>query len=177
MPKKKPLQPEETLQTQGVSGPEANKETDWENVAKRALADLDNYKKQQDKLRGEMTQFMNMALLVRFLEVQDDLSRVLHTVHSKKLDPTTIPKDVMECQMGVMEGVGNILKKFDEIFKSEGLDKIEVKPGDKFDPKVMEAMSHEEHKEYKEDAVIEQLQAGLKYKEQIIKPAKVRVGK
>lgn len=151
--------------------------TDWENIAKRALADLDNYRKQQEKLRGELTQFMNMALLTRFLDINDDLSRVLHTVQSKKLDPTNIPPDVLQCQMGVMEGIGNILKKFDEIFKSEGLDKIEAKPGDKFDPSIMEAISHEDHADYKDDAVIEQFQAGLKYKDQIIKPAKVRVGK
>ena len=177
MPKKKPLKPEKTIQTQGVSEPEVNKETDWENVAKRALADLDNYKKQQDKMRGEMTQFMNMALLARFLEVQDDLSRVLHTVKSKKMDPDKIPADVMQCQMGVIEGMENILKKFAGIFKEEGLEQIIVNPGDKFDPNVMEAISHEDHAEHKDDTVIEQFESGLRYKDQIIKPAKVRVGK
>lgn len=159
-------------------GQSAQKPTvNWEDIAKRALADLDNYKKQQDKLRGELTQFMNMALLSRFLDINDDLSRVLHTVQNKKLDPATIPPDVLQCQMGVMEGITNILKKFHEVFKAEGLEKIEVKPGDKFDPAVMEAISHEDHDEHKNDTVIEQLQAGLKYKDQIIKPAKVRVGK
>ncbi|MFA5967260.1 MAG: nucleotide exchange factor GrpE [Patescibacteria group bacterium] len=167
------LNPDEPLKDQSEIKPEVN----WEDVAKRALADLDNYKKQQEKLRGELTQFMNMALLTRFLDINDDLSRVLHTVQNKKLDPSTIPPDVLQCQMGVMEGITNILKKFDEVFKAEGLDKIEVKPGDKFDPSIMEAVSHEDHTEHKDDTVIEQLQAGLKYKDQIIKPAKVRVGK
>ena len=157
--------------------PEIKPSVNWEDIAKRALADLDNYKKQQEKLRGELTQFMNMALLARFLDINDDLSRVLHTVQNKKLDPSTIPPDVLQCQMGVMEGITNILKKFDEVFKAEGLDKIEVKPGDKFDPAIKEAISHEDHAKHKDDTVIEQLQAGLKYKDQIIKPAKVRVGK
>jgi len=174
MPKKKDNQLENVEeQNQSETKPDIN----WENIAKRALADLDNYKKQQEKLRGELTQFMNMALLTRFLNVYDDLTRVLNSVKNKKLDPTTIPADVLQCQIGVMEGIGNILKKFDEIFKSEGLERIEVNPGDKFNPETMEAISHEDHEEHKDDAVIEQFEAGLKYKNQIIKPAKVRVGK
>jgi len=186
MPKKKDNQSEEINQPlptppyQGVERggqPFQKPDVNWEDVAKRALADLDNYKKQQEKLRGELTQFMNMALLTRFLEVQDDLSRVLHTVKSKKMDPAQIPADVMQCQMGVIGGMENILKKFAKIFKSEGLEQIVVNPGDKFDPATMEAISHEDHAEHKDDTVIEQLQAGLKYKDQIIKPAKVRVGR
>ncbi len=134
----------------------------WEDVAKRAMADLVNYKKQQEQVRGEMTQFMSLTLMHKFLSVYDDLNRVVNM--------DDIPTNVKE-------GVQAIEKKFDEIFKSEGLEKISVKPGDKFDPNIMEAISYEDHDIYKEDAVIEQFEAGLKYKEKIIKPAKVRVGK
>ena len=49
----------------------------WEDVAKRAMADLDNYKKQQEKMRGEMTQFMSITLMHKFLSVYDDLNRVI----------------------------------------------------------------------------------------------------
>jgi len=150
---------------------------DWENIAKRALADLDNYRKQQEKLRGELTQFMNLTLLSRFLEVYDDLNRMLENVKNKKLDPEKIPADIWQCQKGVMEGLSAILQKFSDIFKTEGLEQIAVKPGDKFDPSSMEAISYEEHPEIKDDHVIEQFEGGLKYKEQVIKPAKVRVGK
>jgi molecular chaperone GrpE len=174
MKKEEKQQPEENSQPVDENKPEV---TDWENIAKRALADLDNYRKQQEKLKGELTQFMNLTLLTRFLEVYDDLNRTLQSVMSKKLDPTKIPADVMQCQMGVMQGLGAILKKFTEIFKAEGLEQIVVKPGDKFDPSIMEAISYEEHTEIKDDHVIDQFEGGLKYKEQVIKPAKVRVGK
>lgn len=150
---------------------------DWEDVAKRALADLDNYKKQQEKMRGEMMQFMNLTLLHKFLSVSDDLSRMLVNVKSKKLDPKTIPAEVMQCQMDVVKGIELISLKVDEIFKSEGLEKIEVKAGDVFDPTIMEAISHEECEGIKEDCVIEQFEGGLRYKDKIIKPVKVRVSK
>jgi len=134
----------------------------WEDIAKRAMADLANYKKQQEQMRGEMTQFMSITLMHKFLSVYDDLNRVVN---------------IDDIPTNVKEGIQAIEKKFDEIFKSEGLEKISVKPGDKFDPNIMEAISYENDDTYKEDAVIEQFEAGLKYKEKIIKPVKVRVGK
>lgn len=151
--------------------------TDWENIAKRALADLDNYRKQQEKMRGEMTQFMSFALLAKFLEVHDDLNRILTAVKSKNLDPERIPAEVLQCQMDVMKGIGAVLQKFDQVFASEGLTKIEAHPGEKFDPNYMEAISHEASEQFPDDQVIEQFEVGLKYQDKIIKPVKVRVGK
>jgi len=136
--------------------------TNWEEIAKRALADLDNYKKQQEKMRGEMTQFMSITLMHKFLSVYDDLDRVINM------------EDISD---SVKEGVQAIEKKFDDIFVSEGLEKISAIPGDKFDPNTMEAISYEEHEEYKEDTVIDQFEVGLKYKDKVIKPIKVRVSK
>ena len=120
---------------------------------------------------------MNLALLARVLDIYDDLKRMLAAIQSTKLDPATIPAEVVSCQKSALDGIVNILKKFTEVFKAEGLEPIEVKPGDKFDPATMEAISHEEHAEYKDDAVIEQFEAGLKYQDRVLKPAKVRVGK
>jgi len=171
---------EQTNQQEDKEAPMKESESpavNWEDVAKRALADLDNYKKQQDKLRGEMTQFMSLALLTRVLDIYEDLKRMLSAIQKTKLDPATIPTEVMNCQKGAMDGLVNILKKFTDVFKAEGLEPIEVKPGDKFDPATMEAISHEEHDEHKDDAVIEQFEAGLKYQDKVIKPAKVRVAK
>lgn len=134
----------------------------WEDVAKRAMADLVNYKKQQEEMRGEMTQFMSLTLMHKFLSVYDDLNRVVN---------------MDDVPVNVKEGIEAIEKKFDEIFESEGLERLSIKPGDKFDANIMEAISYEENKDIKEDCVIDQLETGLKYKEKIIKPVKVRVSK
>lgn len=148
----------------------------WEDVAKRALADLDNYKKQQEKLRGEMTQFMNMMLLAKVLSVYEDLKRLLKGVQEAKFDTDKVPAEVLHCQKGAMDGIESILKKFADVFKSEGLEPLEVEPGIEFDPNTMEAVSYEENK-VGEGKVIGTFEAGLKHKDKIIKPAKVRVGK
>lgn len=134
----------------------------WEDIAKRAMADLVNYKKQQEEMRGEMTQFMSLTLMHKFLSVYDDLNRVVN---------------MEDVPANVREGIEAIDKKFDEIFKSEGLEKLSVESGEIFDPNTMEAISYEENKEIDEDHVIDQFETGLKYKEKIIKPVKVRVSK
>lgn len=164
-------------ESQSDKSSDKKEEINWEDIAKRALADLDNYKKRQEKQRAELTQFMSAVLLSKFLNVDDDLTRLLNSVKNTKLDPKLISEEVLTCQKGVMKGMENILKKMDEIFKAEGMERVTAKPGDKFDPNVMEAISHEEHKEYKEDTVIEQFESGLRHKDRIIKPVKVRVSK
>ena len=149
------------------------KKIDWEDIAKRALADLDNYKKQQEKMRGEMTQFMNISLLHKFSGIYDDLRRALKSSDNFKFKN----EEDMIIFANLMRGMRTVYQKFDEVFKSEGLEKIEAKTGVKFDPAIMEAISYEEHKKIKEDHVIEQFEGGLKYNDKIIKPVKVRVSK
>ena len=145
----------------------------WEDIAKRAMADLVNYKKQQEEMRGEMTQFMSLTLMHKFLSVYNDLRRALKSFENFK------PKNEedMTALAGVMRGMRSVYQKFDEIFKSEGLEKLSIESGEKFDPNTMEAISYEENENIKEDCVIDQFETGLKYKEKIIKPVKVRVSK
>ena len=79
------------------------------DIAKRTMADLVNYKKQQEEMRGEMTQFMSLTLMHKFLSVYDDLNRVAN---------------MDDISANVKEGVEAIEKKFNDIFKSEGLEKL-----------------------------------------------------
>jgi len=132
---------------------------DWEDVAKRALADLDNYKKQAEKDKFELLNIMKAAALAKFMEVYDDLGRALEHVEGE-----------------AKEGLLGVQKKFKDFLHSEGLEQIEFKKGDEFNPEFAEAVSHEEN-EVGNGKVIETVEAGLKYKDRVIKPAKVRVGK
>jgi len=139
---------------------QTDKKVDWENVAKRALADLDNYKKQAEKDKFEMLNIMKAASLAKFMEVYDDLERSLEFIKNKE----------------AKAGVEGVRKKFKEFLTSEGLETIEYKKGDEFNPEFAEAVSHEEN-EIGNGKVIETTEVGLKYKDRVIKPAKVRVGK
>lgn len=134
--------------------------TNWEDVAKRAMADLDNYKKQAEKDKFEMLNLMKAASLVKFMEVYDDLDRSLEFIKDKE----------------AKAGVAGVQKKFKDYLESEGLETIEYKKGEDFNPEFAEAVSMEDN-EVGEGKIIETTEVGLKYKDKVIKPAKVRVAK
>ncbi|MFH0905576.1 MAG: nucleotide exchange factor GrpE [bacterium] len=136
------------------------KVTDWEDVAKRAMADLDNYRKDAEKRQMEMVQFLKATSLIKFLEIYDDLTRAVEFATDEK----------------AKQGLLDVQKKFKDYLHADGLEEIEFKAGDEFDPELAEAMSYEES-EVGEGKVIETLEVGLKYNDKVIKPAKVRVGK
>src|SRR3989344_6736200 len=140
---------------------------DWEVKAKeyeagwkRALADLDNYKKDAEKRQMEMVQFLKASSLIKFLEIYDDLKRAVEFVTDEQ----------------AKQGLISVQNKFKDYLHQDGLDEIEFKTGDEFNPELAEAVSYEEN-EVGEGKVIETMEVGLKYKDKVIKPAKVRVGK
>lgn len=138
----------------------SQEQVNWEDVAKRAMADLDNYKKQAEKDKFEMLNIMKAGSLVKFMEVYDDLDRALEHIEDEK----------------AKAGVLGVQKKFKEMLEGEGLEQVEYSQGDAFDPNFAEAVSCEEH-EVGEGKVIKTVEVGLKYKDRVIKPAKVRVAK
>ncbi len=143
----------------GSSGSKQLDAAGWEDVAKRALADLDNYKKQTEKDKFELLNIMKAVSLAKFMEVYDDLGRALEHVEGE-----------------AKEGLERVQKKFKDFLHSEGLEQIEFKEGEEFNPEFAEAVSHEEN-EVGNGKVIETVEVGLKYKDRVIKVAKVRVGK
>jgi molecular chaperone GrpE len=136
------------------------KAVNWEDVAKRAMADLDNYRKDAEKRQIEMVQFLKANSLIKFLGIYDDLTRAVEFVTDEK------------AKQGLLE----VQKKFKDYLHQDGLDEIEFKVGDEFNPELAEAVSYEEN-EVGEGKVIETLEVGLKYNDRVIKPAKVRVAK
>ena len=137
-----------------------DKSVDWEDVAKRAMADLDNYKKDAEKRQIETVQFLKAHSLIKFLEIYDDLKRAIEFVTDEQ----------------AKQGLMVVQNKFKDYLHQDGLDEIEFKAGDEFNPELAEAVSYEEN-EVGEGKVIETMEVGLKYNDRVIKPAKVRVAK
>jgi len=128
-------------------------QVNWEDIAKRAMADLDNYKKQAEKDKFEMLNIMKAGSLVKFMEVYDDYRRAMEALHAFKMHN----EEDMEAMKNTMRGMLNIGKKFEDVFTSEGLEKIKYEEGDDFDPEFAEAISYEESK-VGQDKVIETLE-------------------
>ena len=70
-----------------------------------------------------------------------------------------------------------IANQISEILKNEGLVKIEVKAGDEFDPKHMQAVQTDYDESKPENTVLRVMQNGYMYKDRILKPVMVIVNK
>jgi molecular chaperone GrpE len=126
---------------------------EMENNWKRALADYKNLQKRTLKEREDAIKFSNFVLISELIPIFDNLEMVQKHSEDKGLDM--------------------IVKQFWEILENAGIEKIEAREKD-FDENTMEAIETQEGEEGK---VLKVLQRGYKFKERLLKPAKVIVGK
>lgn len=131
----------------------------------RERADFANYKRRIDQENNNT--FSNaLAVLVKpFLVVIDDLERAL------KFRPEDMALKPWA------DGIALVLQKLMQTLESQGIKRIQINPGDAFDPLITEAVTHEENPDFEDGQIIEVLQAGYKIKDRIIRPALVRVAK
>lgn len=132
-------------------------------IAQRAQADLINYRSRASQEQDEVKRAVSFRILGRFLNVSDDLGRVVHNA----------PEGVDE---GWMEGILLVLRNIDNALEMEGIIKIEAK-GALFDPHQHEALLYEETSEAAEGTVIEVIQVGYRIGDKILRPARVTVAK
>lgn len=128
---------------------------------KRTAADFDNYKKRNEEMRGESIEYAKADFMTKITPVLDNFRRAFS--HTPNNDFT--------------KGVKQIEKQLEDILTSEGLERINVKPGDKFDCNLHEAISCEVNDKIPMDHIITEVESGWKYKNKVLKPAKVRVSK
>lgn len=129
------------------------KHENWEEKYKRARADYINLERRVKGQQEEFLKFANSVLVLKLLPILDDLEKALSN-----------NKD---------EGLELILKNLKEVLKSEGVEEIKVKVGDKFDPEVMECTMAEGGGE--DVKVSKVLGKGYKMKEKVLRPAQVKV--
>ena len=127
----------------------------------KSQAEFDNFKKWVTEDKKDSIQFANSALLKELLPVLDDMITALNTT------PQTDSYDEW------IKGVKLIYGKFIALLESQKLEEIEVK-GQTFDPKKHEAVMC---KEGEEDIVLEEIRKGYIYKNTVLRPSLVIVGR
>jgi len=127
----------------------------------RCQADFVNYKQRAEQEKGEIIEFANSTLICNLLPIMDDLERAF----------ASVPADLEESNW--TEGIKLIYNKFKTTLEAQGLTEIEAR-GEPFDPSFHEAVMQQDGKE---GMVIEELQKGYKFKEKVIRPSLVTVGK
>ena len=127
----------------------------------RCQADFVNYKQRAEQEKGEIIEFANSRLICNLLPIMDDLERAF----------ASVPADLEESNW--TEGIKLIYNKFKTTLEAQGLTEMETR-GEPFDPRLHEAVMQQDGKE---GMVIEELQKGYKFKEKVIRPSLVTVGK
>ncbi len=139
-----------------------SKADDYLNRLKYLKADFENYKKRKDKEIENVLKWGNERLIVRLLNIIDDLERAIN-----------IGKQA-NTKEELIGGIEMILKDFHKVLKEEGLSKIEAK-GKPFDPNRHEAVMRIETDEYPDNIIIDELRTGYLLDGRVIRPSSVKV--
>lgn len=141
------------------------KKDEYLELARRTQADFENYRKrmaaevQGAALRGKA------QVLADVVPVLDDLERALAAAG---LDPEGDSED------GLAHGVLLVFRGLRETLRKNGIEQVDPK-GEKFDPNQHEALSTLPVEGAEPGVVVEVMQKGYRFEEQLIRPARVVV--
>ena len=135
----------------------------------RRQADFENYRKRVERERTETYNRVVADLAAKLLPVSDNLKRALETEASVEASESDEFRHFLS-------GVDLIWKQLNGV-----LDALGVKPiaavGEPFDPHIHEAVVTEATDEYEPDTVIQEILAGYRLGDKLIRPALVKVAK
>ncbi len=126
----------------------------------RAVAEMDNMRKRLEKRYADEAEQEKKRFLRSLLPLVDNLEMVLK--HSDS------DAEVLR------QGVAMIVQELMRTLEREGVRPIKS-VGERFDPFVHEAVEVVETDEYPPDTVVEEVQKGYTYKQDLLRPARVRV--
>ena len=131
----------------------------------RTRADFENYKKRVLRDASRSYQDAISSAMKIFLSVADDLERALkNSPEGEEIESW-------------LNGIELIHQKLMNQMKNQGVERLEINPGDEFDPNIHEAITQEDNPDFEGGQIIEVVQPGYKISDRIIRPAMVRVAR
>jgi molecular chaperone GrpE len=129
----------------------------------RCQADFENYRKMQSQMQKDSLRYAISDIATQLFPVLDNFNASLdHVPEDEKKNPW-------------VAGLTHIQRQLEQVLKDNGIETIEVKVGDDFDPQFHEAIgNHSEEKEI-EHKISQIIQKGYKVGDRILRPAKVIV--
>lgn len=137
-----------------------NKVGELTDSAKRAMADLQNFKKRMEEEKRQFAKFASANVFIEILPVFDSFERAANH----------LPEELEDNEW--VKGIEGIIKQFEQIMDKFNIKKMKTE-GEKFDPEKHEAVASEKGEK---DIILEELEAGYMMDEYVLRPAKVKVG-
>ncbi|MGR3468598.1 MAG: nucleotide exchange factor GrpE [Shimia sp.] len=131
----------------------------------RALADAENARKRSDRDRREAENYGGSRLARDLLPVYDNMKRAL----------TSAAEAEGDANAALLEGVELTMRELVNTLKKHGIEPVSPEPGDKFDPKVHEAMFEAPVPGTKSGDIVSVEAEGFLLHDRLLRPAKVGV--
>ncbi|HEY3660601.1 MAG TPA: nucleotide exchange factor GrpE [Candidatus Udaeobacter sp.] len=133
----------------------------FRDLALRSQADFENYKKRAAREKDDAVKYANSSLLQRLVSILDNFELGLAAAKTEG------------AQSPIYSGMVLVQKQLNDLVEENGLQAIEAE-GKKFDPNLHEAIAHEPSGT-PEGTVIRQARRGYRFKDRLLRPARVVV--
>ncbi len=127
----------------------------------RERADMDNFRKRQERIATDRLQREKKELFQKILGVMDNVERALAY------------QDTMDRQ-GLQQALRMVMWQMNEVMRGEGLTPVPT-VGEVFDPYVHEAIEAVEGSDQPEGTILEEVLKGYKLGDETLRPARVKV--
>jgi molecular chaperone GrpE len=151
-----PLEPDDAVGAEELTSELARMEDRY----KRALADLDNYRKRAARETERRVAEARESVLLDWLEVADSVERAMR----------------MEADGPCADGLRAVLEQIDGVLARQGAQRIGT-AGDRFDPERHEAIAVQPSDQVPDRTVLAVERSGYALGERVIRPAQVVVGR
>lgn len=131
----------------------------------RALADAENARKRSDKDRREAENYGGSKLARDMLPVYDNMKRALDTVTDEQ----------REANAALLEGIDLTMRELLNVFKKHGIEIIAPEVGERFDPKIHQAMFEAPLPGTNAGDIIQVAAEGFLLYDRLLRPAQVGV--
>lgn len=133
-----------------------------QNRLLRLQADFDNFRRRTAGEKEQLSSFVTVGVVGKFLKVLDNFERAETSFAQKpELD-------------SMLTGLKQIRRQFDEVFKELGVTEIEAQDK-KFDPALHEAVMRGQNPELEDETIDMVFEKGYKLNDKVIRHSKVRV--
>jgi len=133
----------------------------FRDLALRSQAAFENYKKRAAREKEDAVKYANSSLLQRLVSILDNFELGLAAAKTES------------SQSPIYSGMVLVQKQLNDLLEENGLHAIEAE-GKKFDPNLHEAIAHEAS-DSPEETVIRQARRGYRFKDRLLRPARVIV--
>lgn len=140
--------------------------TNYQDLYTRVSADFQNYKRRIEKERLSWILQSQIEIVRPLLSLIDDLDRAVDSCRKQEEDAS---------KESILAGLGLIQKNVDKTFKDLGVSEIDCTG--QFNPDLHEALLEVDSSDHASGEIVEVINKGYMFKDQVMRHAKVSVAK